>query len=140
MQFTHEISDDSGQITSLVSLGKGFFATASTVASNQAGNIKIWEPNNVSPIATITEDSCSIDFLLPIVQKNDVNIVYVCQNKLKCFNVKNMKPVPLFVNGEDIAITAICHNQQNTNVISLGLADGKIKDFDLSQKQKKVIR
>ena len=101
------------------------------MASNQAGNIKIWEPNKASPLATITEDSCAIDFLVPIVQKSDVNIVYVCQNKLKCFNVKNMKPLTLFENGDDVAITAICWNEQITNVISLGLADGKIKDFDL---------
>lgn len=67
-----------------------------------------------------------------------MNIVYVCQNKLKCFNVKNMKPLTLFENGEDVSITAICHNQQITNGISLGLSDGKIKDFDL--REKKVIR
>merc|ERR1719469_142589 len=111
MAFTHEISDDSGQITSLVSVGKGYFATASTHASKQAGTIKVWEPHNVSPIATITEDSCAIDFLVPIVRHNDVILVYVCQNKLYCFNVKTMKTVKLFENiekGESIAITAIC--------------------------------
>ena len=132
------ITDSSVQITSLVSLGKGYFATASNVAENQAGNIKIWDPNQASPIATITEESCAIDFLVPIVQRTDVNIVYVCQNKLKCFNVKNMKPLTLFENGDDVAITAICRNEQITNVISLGLADGKIKDFDLGKK--KIIR
>ena len=75
MQLTQVISDvDSSEITALVSLGKGYFATAST-----AGNIKVWEPLKVSPIATITENGCAIDFMLPIVRSNDVNIVYVCQ-------------------------------------------------------------
>lgn len=74
MKLSQVISDvDSSEITSLVSVGKGFFATSST-----SGTIKIWEPLKVSPIATITEDSCSIDFLVPIVRANDVNIVYVC--------------------------------------------------------------
>ena len=51
MDLTQVISDaDSSQITSLISLGNGFFATAST-----AGVIKIWEPQKQSPIATITE-------------------------------------------------------------------------------------
>ena len=61
------ITDSSVQITSLVSLGKGYFATASNVAENQAGNIKIWDPNQASPITTITEESCAIDFLVPIL-------------------------------------------------------------------------
>ena len=51
MELTHTIDDaDSCPITSLVSLGKGYFATAST-----AGIIKVWEPLKMSPLATITE-------------------------------------------------------------------------------------
>jgi len=104
MQLSQVISDvDSSQITSLVSVGKGYFATAST-----AGNIKVWEPLKVSPIATITENSCEIDFLVPIVRTNDINIVYVCQNKLKCFNVKTMRAMTLLENS--VPITAICQN------------------------------
>ena len=123
---------DSSQITSLVSVGKGYFATAST-----AGTIKVWEPLKVSPIATISEDSCSIDFLVPIIRNNNVNIIYVCQSKLKCFNVKTMRAITLLENGEN-TITAICQNQQRQNVLSLGLSNGQIKDFDLQKRS--VIR
>lgn len=45
------ISDaDEGQITALVSIDRGYFATASST-----GVIKVWEPLKVSPIASITE-------------------------------------------------------------------------------------
>jgi len=73
MQLSRVISDvDSSSITSLVSVGKGFYATASA-----SGTIKVWEPLKVSPVATITEDSCGIDFLVPIVRANDINLIYV---------------------------------------------------------------
>ena len=102
MQRSLVINDvDSGQINSLVSLGRGYFATASS-----SGTIKIWEPLKVSAIATITEDSCSIDFLVPIIRNNDINLVYVCDTKLKCFNIKSMKAMTLLETSH--TITAIC--------------------------------
>ena len=108
------ISDvDSGQITSLISVGRGYFATASNV-----GTIKIWEPQKQSPIAIITEDE-GIDFMVPYMQKNDIKIVYVCRSVLKCFSVKNMRAYLLLEN--DHPITSITQNQQQPTVISFGL-------------------
>lgn len=105
MQRTLVINDvDSNQITGLVSLGKGYYATASS-----SGTIKVWEPLKVSAIATITEDSCSIDFLVPIIRKNDINLFYVCGSKLKCFNIKSLRSVTLLETTSPI--TAICQNQ-----------------------------
>ena len=60
----------------------------------------------MSPIATITEEESSIDFLVPILRSNDVNLVYVCKNKLKCFNVKTLRALTLLENPTNI--TAIC--------------------------------
>lgn len=105
MELSLVIKDvDSSKITSLVSLGKGYFATASV-----DGNIKVWEPLKVSPIATISEDNCQIDFMVPIVRSSDINLVYVCGTKLKCFNVKSGRAVTLLENS--VQITAICQNQ-----------------------------
>ena len=59
----------------------------------------------MSPLATITEDSCSIDFMVPFVRKN-ISLVYVCQNTLKCFKFKSEKSVTLLENSSPI--TAIC--------------------------------
>lgn len=86
----------------MVSVGKGYYATASV-----DGNIKVWEPLKVSPIATITsDDNSQIDFMVPIVRSNDVNLIYVCGNKLKCFNVKKQRAVTLL--EDTVPITAIC--------------------------------
>lgn len=125
MELSLVIKDvDASKITSLVSVGKGYFATASI-----DGNIKVWEPLKVSPIATISEANCQIDFMIPIVRSNDVNLIYVCGSKLKCFNVKKQRAVTLL--EDTVPITAICQNQQTKTVINLGLANGKIKDYCL---------
>ena len=110
----------------MISVGRGLFATAST-----AGTIKIWEPLKQSPIAIITEDD-GIDFMVPFITKSDVKIVYVCKSILKCFSVKNMRSVTLLKN--DRLITAITLNQHQPTVISFGLENGYIKDYDMNSK------
>ena len=85
----------------MISVGRGYFATSSSV-----GTIKIWEPLRLSPIATITEENGdSIDFMVPVISAKDVKIIYVCKSVLKCFSVKNLRSMTLLTN--DRLITAI---------------------------------
>ena len=78
----------------------------------------------MSPIATITEQiqpddtqagnsdsNNAIEFLVPIVRTNDLNIAYVHNNKLKLFKVKTQRAMTLYKNTENVKITAICLNQ-----------------------------
>ena len=47
-----------------------------------------------------------------------------------------MRAVTLLENS--VPITAICQNQQRLSVLNFGLANGKVKDYDLHKKR--VIR
>ena len=114
MGLSQIISDaDSGDITGLVSVGRGYFATGSS-----SGTIKIWEPLNPSQLAIITDED-GIDDMISISTKNDLKIVYVCKNVLKCFSVKNMRSTILYTSESEI--TALTWNQQQPTVISFGL-------------------
>jgi WD40 repeat protein len=60
MGMTNLISEaDSSHITSLCSLNQGYFATASS-----AGVIKVWDPLQVSPIASISDENAQIEFMV----------------------------------------------------------------------------
>lgn len=121
------ISDaDSAQITGLVSVGRGFFATSSS-----SGTIKIWEPMNPSQIAII-KDEDAIDDMISLTTHSDVKIVYVCQKMLKCFSIKHMRSTILHTS--ESRITSITLNQQQPGVVSFGLANGFINDFDTNSK------
>ena len=92
-----------GNITCLASLKRGVYMTAST-----DGVLKFWNPLENVPIATLdeSESRSSIDFLIPVAGKNEINIFYVMGSILKCFSVKNLKTATM-VRG-DRFITAIC--------------------------------
>ena len=72
------------------------------------GKIKFWNPLENAPIATLdeSESRSSIDFLIPVAGKNEINIFYVMGSLLKCFSVKNLKTATLV--RSNILITAIC--------------------------------
>ena len=126
------ISDaDEGEITSLVSIDRGYFATASST-----GVIKIWEPLKVSPIASITEKNQKIECLTTVVKRSEILLIYVFGCTIKCFSIKNMKFVKLF--QAKAQISCLTQNSQQPNIVSFGLASGNVTDLDL--RSKSVIR
>jgi len=94
--------------------------------------IKVWEPMKSSPIAQLEEEE-QVDFFVPIISQNDVNIVYVTGSVLKCLSFKHGKSVILLRN--DRLITALTQVMQSESpLISFGQENGVIKDFDINSK------
>ena len=136
-QPSHDIKEvTSGQITSLVYLDKGIFATSSK--SENSGTIQLWEPTRASPLAVITDDDGPINFMEVFLTKSrdEIKLVYASGSDLKFFSIKNLRSHTLVQNK--CQITAVTKNQlyeNQSNVVSFGLENGTIKDYDLNQKR-----
>eukprot|EP00351_Strombidinopsis_sp_SopsisLIS2011_P005724 CAMPEP_0116874090 /NCGR_PEP_ID=MMETSP0463-20121206/5485_1 /TAXON_ID=181622 /ORGANISM="Strombidinopsis sp, Strain SopsisLIS2011" /LENGTH=143 /DNA_ID=CAMNT_0004517253 /DNA_START=1885 /DNA_END=2316 /DNA_ORIENTATION=+ len=99
--------------------------------------IKVWQPHKASPMASLDEEDSITHFIvLPKTNKNDINVIYTTSTVVNCLSMKHSIAVPLIRN--DKKITAITHVEQNPTIISFGLENGVIKDYDV--KSKHIVR
>ena len=103
-----------------MALDRGYFATGSN-----SGTIKIWDPLLVSPIASISDENCEIDFLLTVKLKSDLCLVYVSVQEIKIFSFKSGHCI-LLLDTPQSTITAITLNDQNPAILNLGTDNGNV--------------
>jgi len=82
------------------------------------------------------EDSVTNFIVLSKTNKNDINVIYTTSTIVNCLSIKHAIAIPLIRN--DKKITAITQVEQNPTIISFGLENGVIKDYDV--KSKHIVR
>ena len=115
----------SSYITSICWIERQLFATA-----DKSGELKVW--NNNDEVLTHEEDG----EVTGLCYLGNFSLMYVFLTKLKTLNLKNGKVKIIHQSDKKITASTIVDSQKH--LISLGLDNGVIKDFD--SKTQQVIR